>query len=128
MLEKIKKLLSFSPDYVISRLKKKLETEDMDLIEEILYETLNIILLYIHWDKVPESLEMTLYDMAIDYQDLSSKSSASARFTPGIKSVQRGDVRTEFQDVSANKLNKSIRSTLWNDYAIILNSVRKLSR
>ena len=36
MLEKIKKLLSFSPDYVISRLKKKLETEDMDLIEEIL--------------------------------------------------------------------------------------------
>ena len=115
MLEKIKEKLDFSPEEIIERLVEKLSKSA-------------IVLGYIHCTKIPEGLERTLYKIAIDYDILENSTSASDRFKGDIKSIHRGDVKTEFQDVSGNKLTESTRSVLIKDYATILNRFRKMQR
>ncbi len=127
MLEKINEKLDFDSKDIIERLVKKLgKTEDE--VYELLLDVIEIVLGYIHCDKVPEGLERTLYKMIIDYETLETSSSASDRFKSDIKSVQRGDVKTEFQDTSDKKLTESTRSVLIKDYAAILNGFRKMQR
>ena len=127
MLEKINEKINFTADEIIERLIEKLNKTEEE-IYELLLDVIEIVLGYIHCDKVPEGLERTLYKMIIDYETLETSSSASDRFKSDIKSVQRGDVKTEFQDTSDKKLTESTRSVLIKDYAAILNGFRKMQR
>ena len=127
MFEKINEKLDFDSKDIIERLLKKIDKTEEE-IHELLLDVVEIVLGYIHCDKVPEGLERTLYKMVIDYDDIENFSSASDRFKSDIKSIQRGDVKTEFQDTSNKKLTESTRSILIKDYTTILNRFRKMQR
>lgn len=112
-----KDLLDFDSNDLIVRLYQK-EIKDAD---NVLLDCIFIILNFTNQDKVPWHLERTLYSMCVDYDTMYKK----ALQTDGnIKSITRGDFKTEFKDES--ELKKYIETQLTQNYASSLVEFRKL--
>lgn len=110
-------LLDFDPNNLIERLQKN-NVEDY---EEKLLDCIFIILNFTNQNKVPYHLERTLYNMCIDCNKLYEK---ALEADSKIKSIARGDLKTEFRDET--ELKKYIEPQLLQGYANSLVEFRKL--
>lgn len=110
-------LLDFDPNNLIERLQKN-NVEDY---EEKLLDCIFIILNFTNQNKVPYHLERTLYSMCIDCNKMYEK---ALEADSKIKSITRGDLKTEFRDET--ELKKYIEAQLLQGYANSLVEFRKL--
>lgn len=113
----LNELLDFDSKKLIDRLRQK----GIEDVEEMLLDCIFVILNFTNQEKVPSHLERTLYSMCIDYDKMYKKASQS---DSTVKSITRGDFRTEFKD--ENELKKYIELQLRQNYASSLVEFRKL--
>lgn len=110
-------LLDFDGANLVDRLYKK----GLEDVEDMLLDCIFVILNFTNQEKVPSHLERTLYSMCIDYDKMYKKASEN---DSSVKSITRGDFKTEFKDES--ELKKYITLQLTHSYAGTLVEFRKL--
>ena len=138
MNKKIKGKIAFDIKYIKQRLEKEVKADE-DTILNILYDTIMIILIHTHLEKVPEKLETTLYEMAKDYYFLKgydklntssgeSGSTSSNDSDADVKNIERGKEKIEFFEKSnLTKINgvNYATGTIEFDEDILLEKYKK---
>ena len=109
--------LAFNGRDLVDRLVDK----GIEDVENVLLDCIFVILNFTNQDKVPRHLERTLYNMCIDYDTMYKKASEP---DSNIKSITRGDFKTEFKD--ERELKKYIETQLIQNYSNSLVEFRKL--
>lgn len=135
VLDEIKNKTSIDVDYMITRLKKMLGSENEDDIQNAVYEIMLIILDTINQSRIPNILYTTWLQMTVDYwflnryneifknKETEGENQTTSNSKTNVKTLQIGDTTVTFSEESGtieiNGVRYKVGSINFIDDAII---------